>query len=224
MGIINLHVHKINQLLESNFMQHNKKKVAVIGFPDLHQNIPLLEELFGRPTVKRAKSNDIVQLIELLKIKFNCESTVFDIQQHRGIETYLDLNKPLPIEFLKQFDFVIDSSCLEHCFNIAQAFRNLCDLVRLGGIVTTVAPIYDLNHGYFNVNPLFHADGFCHNGFELLSQHVVNRVGDVVKDFGPKTHPRKLYVLSTAKKIKDCDFEYPIQKSKPKDTKYDGDI
>lgn len=224
MGIINLHISKINQLLQNNFEVDTEKKIAIIGFPDLHQNIPLLEELFGRPTVKRSKSNDIVQLIELLKIKFNAKCTVFDISKHRGIETILNLNEPLPIEFTKQFDFVIDSSCLEHCFNIAQAFKNLCELVRVGGIVTTVAPIYDLNHGYFNVNPLFHEDGFQHNGFEIISQNVIDNAGDIVKDFGPKTHPKKMYILSTAKKIKDCKFEYPIQTTKPKNKKYDESI
>ncbi len=221
MGIINLHIRKINQLLHEHFEADVEKKIAIIGFPDLHQNVPLLEELFGQALVQRSKVNGTAQLIELLNMKFNARCTVFDIHKHRGIETVLNLNEPLPIEFNNQFDFVIDSSCLEHCFNIAQAFKNLCEFVKVGGIVTTVAPVYDFNHGYFNVNPLFHEDGFRLNGFEILSQNVIDNVGDIVKDFGAKTHPRKTYILSTAKKNKECIFEYPIQTSKPKNKKYD---
>jgi len=221
MGIINLHIVKINQLLDSHFQRDKEKNVAVIGFPDLYQNMPLLEELFGRTIIKRSKLNDVIQLIELLKIKFNCQSTIFDVTQHRGLEVYLDLNKPLPAEYKNKFDFVIDSSCLEHCFNIAQAFNNLCDLVKVGGIVTTVAPVYDFNHGYFNVNPLFHEDGFKYNGFDILSQNIINEWGDIIPEFGPKSRPHKSYILSAAIKKIDQDFVYPIQRSKPKSKRYD---
>lgn len=221
MGIINLHVKKINQLLGSYFDISTEKQVAIIGFPDLYQNLPLLEELFGNLTVNRSKVNENVQLTQLLQLKFNCTSTIFDISQHKGVETYLDLNKPLAEIYVGQYDFVIDSSCLEHCFNIAQAFQNLCDLVKVNGIVTTIAPVYDFHHGYFNVNPLFHEDGFKLNGFEILSQNIVNEWGDIIPEFGPKSRPHKSYILSTAVKKIDKKFEYPLQNSKPKKKKYD---
>jgi SAM-dependent methyltransferase len=221
MGIINLHIEKIDELLTLNFPLEVEKSVAILGYPDLHQNRELLEKLYETKVLKNSIKDGIYHLIDILRLKYNCKSTVFDIARHRGIEEIINFNNPLPEQYKNQFDFLIDSSCLEHCFNITQAFQNMCDFVKVGGIVTTVAPVYDFNHGYFNLNPIFYEDGFSVNGFEILSQNVVNNSGDIYPDFGAKTHPRKTYILTTAKKVLDVPFTHPIQSHKGKDRKYD---
>lgn len=222
MGIINLHIEKIDELLTSNFPSDVEKSVAILGYPDLHQNKELLEKLFETKILKNSIKDGIYHLIDILRLKHNCKSTVFDIASHRGIEEIINFNNPLPDQYKNQFDFLIDSSCLEHCFNITQAFQNMCDFVKVGGIVTTIAPVYDFNHGYFNVNPIFHEDGFKTNGFEILSQNIVNNSGDIYPDFGAKTNARKTYILTTAKKVSDLPFTYPIQTHKGKGRKYDA--
>lgn len=221
MGIINLHIEKIDELLINNFPLEQEKFVAILGYPDLHQNKDLLEKLYTPEILIKSNKDGIYHLIDILKLKYNCKSTVFDVARHRGVEEIINFNDPLPTEYKNQFDFLIDSSCLEHCFNITQAFQNMCDFVKLGGFVTTIAPIYDFNHGYFNVNPIFHEDGFLSNGFEILSQNIINNSGDIVLDFTGKTHPRKTYILTTAKKVSISSFKHPIQTHKGKGRRYD---
>jgi SAM-dependent methyltransferase len=221
MGIINLHIEKIDELLTANFPLEIEKSVAILGYPDLHQNKELLERLFGTTILKNSIRDGVYHLIDILKLKYNCKSTVFDVTRHRGIEEIINFNDPLPNQYKGQFDFLIDSSCLEHCFNITQAFQNMCDFVKVKGIVTTIAPIYDFNHGYFNLNPIFYEDGFSVNGFEILSQNIVNNSGDIYPDFGGKTHPRKTYILTTARKVLDVPFTHPIQSHKGKNRRYD---
>jgi len=226
MGILNLHFEKIKELLDSQVVTDQELNLVILGFPDLHQNIPLLNKTFGEEILKKSKENSIdnsnYYLIDILKALYNCKITVFDIKQHNGTEEILDFNYPISNIYKEKFDFLIDSSCLEHCFNIGQAFLNICDFVKVGGIATTIAPIYNLNHGYFNVNPIFHEDGFSQNGFEILSQNIIDKYGDIVLDFNKKSHPKKNYILTTARKIKSVDLQFPIQTHKGEGRTYDS--
>jgi SAM-dependent methyltransferase len=221
MGIVNLHIEKIDHLIKNYFTSQSEKQVAIIGFPDMVQNLTVLEKIFDKESLDKSYHNGIYYLIDILKNQHNCHSTVFDIKKVRGIEEFLNLNLPLPDSFKGKFDFVIDSSCLEHCFNVPQAFRNLCDLVRIGGIVTTIAPISLFNHGYYNINPIFYEDGFLTNGFNLLSQTIVDNNGDIIIGFSSKTMARKCFILTTAIKIEEKEFTFPIQSHKGKDRIYD---
>jgi hypothetical protein len=228
MGILNLHFEKIKELLDSCTNTDQELDIVILGFPELHQNIPLLNKTFGEENLKKSKEkfNTVddpnYYLIDILKTLYNCKITVVDIEQHTGTEEILDFNHPIPNEYKEKFDFLIDSSCLEHCFNIGQAFLNICDFMKVGGIVTTIAPIYNLNHGYFNINPIFHEDGFLQNGFEILSQNIIDKYGDIVLDFSKKSHPRKNYILTTAIKIKSVDLQFPIQTHKGEGRTYES--
>jgi hypothetical protein len=99
---------------------------------------------------------------------------------------------------------------------VAQAFRNLCDMTRVGGSVATVAPIYIFNHGYYNINPIMHQDGFEQNGFEIKSQELINNDGWLVTQFsGKKSDPRvRTFVLTVAQKQQQQPFKWPIQTHK----------
>jgi SAM-dependent methyltransferase len=153
-------------------------------------------------------------LLELLAVSYNSKVRVFDVACHRGMEEILNFNNPLPAELIGAFDFVFDSSCLEHCFNVAQAFQNMCEAVRVGGTVITIAPIYLFNHGYYNINPIMHQDGFTHNGFTLLHQNIINGSGEVVGLHPKKDNPRNTYILSVACKEVEQPFTWPMQTHK----------
>ena len=64
----------------------------------------------------------------------------------------LDLN--LPIDLGQRFDIVHNSGTLEHVFDIAQAFRNMHNLTRPGGLMIHHAPFVGwVGHGFYALQP-----------------------------------------------------------------------
>lgn len=212
MGIMNHHLRKISQCLKASHADKHLR-LAFLGYPDVSLSQEVVINAFGEQ-IESAHCGRY-DLVSMLQEAYDCDITIFDVAQHRGMERILDLNEPLPKDLCQTFDLVIDSSCLEHCFNVAQAFKNICELTAVGGHVVTIAPIYLFNHGYYNISPIMHQDGFEHNGFELISQNLINNNGEVVTGFSAKkTPPRQIFILSTAKKIHQQNFRWPIQSHK----------
>jgi hypothetical protein len=211
MGVLRQHIVRIGEALKDRA----GLAVAVIGFPNTHTDADHVIRAFGTATEQSCAPD--YNLLRLLEHQgHTCR--VFDVTAHRGIEEYLDLNEFLPANLHQQFDLVVDSSCLEHCFNVAQAFRNLCEMTRVGGYVTTVAPIYIFNHGYYNINPIMHQDGFEANGFAVTTQELINNDGWPVGGFNAKkSDPRvRTFVLTVAQKQQQQPFKWPIQTHKGK--------
>lgn len=212
MGIMNHHLRKISQCLKASHADKHLR-LAFLGYPDVALSQEVVINAFGEQIESAYRGR--YDLVSMLQEAYDCDITIFDVAQHRGMEQILDLNEPLPKDLRQAFDLVIDSSCLEHCFNVAQAFKNICELTAVGGHVVTIAPIYLFNHGYYNISPIMHQDGFEHNGFELISQNLINNNGEVVTGFSAKkTPPRQIFILSTAKKICQQTFRWPIQTHK----------
>lgn len=212
MGIMNQHLRKISECLKTlDPDQHIQ--LAILGYPDTALSAEVVAQVFG-PDIEAANRPEY-DLINMLEETYDCNIRIFDVTQHRGVEEILDFNEPIPADLVGAFNLVIDSSCLEHCFNVAQAFKNICDMVSVDGHVVTIAPIYLFNHGYYNINPIMHQDGFTHNGFELISQQLINNNGEVVTGFSAKkTPPRQIFILTAAKKISQQQFRWPIQSHK----------
>ena len=213
MGIMNHHLRKISQCLQaSNADSH--LRLAFLGYPDVALSKDVVVEAFGEQ-IESAYSNGY-DLVNMLKEAYNCSITIFDVAQHRGMEQILDLNEPLPENLCQAFDLVIDSSCLEHCFNVAQAFKNICEMTAITGYVITIAPIYLFNHGYYNISPIMHQDGFEANGFEIVSQELITNDGFLVSGFsGKKSDVRvRTFVLTAARKRQQQPWIWPIQTHK----------
>ncbi len=102
---------------------------------------------------------------------------VVDIVAARGGEMIVDLNRPLPADFARRFDIVLDTGTCEHCFHIGQAAMNLAALVRKGGYLIQAMPLNSFNHGFYNVNPTWFHDFYPLNGFKM---HMLTGVSDIV--------------------------------------------
>jgi len=229
MAILDLNFKKIHEFLK---ISDGRKKAVTLGYPDFVPFETTVKDLLKEKEIlidtdpnyekikathaAASKSNKIYNLIDILDKVYNFDTTVFDVDPSRGIEEIVNLNDPIDNKFVGKFDCVIDASVLEHCFNVGQAFKNLCGLCKVGGIVSTVNPIYMLNHGYYNVNPIMLYDGFVLNGFEILYQGTMNMLGEEFIDLKRKTNPIKLFNLVIARKIEDKKFIYPIQTHKGK--------
>lgn len=142
-----------------------------------------------------------------------------DIQQARGQETIVDLNEPLPAHMRAMYDLVVDTGTMEHCFNVGEAFKSMCALVKAGGYIISMAPVTIFNHGYWNFNPCAFWDGLGKNGFKILE--LVGRTKDKdsvsLLDFKPapaarsRAIPSEMVVICIAKRLTDQPFKWPFQ-------------
>lgn len=147
------------------------------------------------------------------------EARYLDIAAIRGGEIIQDLNQPLAPELRGQFDLLIDSGTLEHCFNVGQAMANVALALRVGGIVHHGNPLLMLNHGFFNFSPAFYHDFYRANGFKLLDMYVVEpQPGDKLRLWPahgakrirlPDGAERVIQVL--AQKVEERPIAWPTQ-------------
>lgn len=93
-----------------------------------------------------------------------------DADGHNGAHVF-DLNLDLlgAYGFDKTFDLVTNHGTSEHVFNQYQCFKNVHDLLRVGGLALHVLPFEGyLNHGYFNYQPSMFVDMAIANRYELI--------------------------------------------------------
>ena len=226
MAILDLHLTKFFQSLE---LAAPVQRLATLGWPDVvvrpetvqnilgadHQQLPpdpLTAKMRKRHRV--APDRDIYDLVTYLGSVRGIEVQVLDYTAHRGNEIAIDLNEPLAPDLRQAFDAVLDASVMEHCFNVAQAFRNMLELVRLRGVISTVAPIYWYNHGFYNINPVMYQHGFTDNGFKILYQGVMDQAGREITDFGPHARPQRMFNLVVAQRTEIRPWIWPQQRHK----------
>lgn len=83
-----------------------------------------------------------------------------------AIAQRLDLN--LPIDLGQRFDIVHNAGTLEHVFDIAQAFRNIHNLTRPGGVMIHHAPFVGwVDHGFYALQPTLFWDLAEANGYHV---------------------------------------------------------
>lgn len=208
------------------------QSVLSLGYPDILPAAADLGELFGPQLAAalefRGDSESIARWHGLPPGSRIPESThffamlgydleVLDIAVARGGELLHDLNRPVPQDLHRRFALVIDPGTMEHCFNIAQAAKNVAEMVATGGCVFHGNPMNVYNHGFYNLNPTWYHDFYAANGFELQAMHAVsNPVRAVVRYGVPATErfreaapDSSLYVL--ARRISEAPIVWPTQ-------------
>lgn len=149
-----------------------------------------------------------------LGVRLDC----VDINPTRGHERVLDLNHPLPDDLRGIYYLVLDFGTLEHCFNVAQAMKNVAEALSDGGCVIHINPLNRFNHGFYNLNPTFYADFYAQNGFDLL--YLTGLSGPVMNiemfDLPPferfKEAPRDSNVLVVARRSQPRAVVWPKQR------------
>lgn len=104
---------------------------------------------------------------ELLRhLGFDPTST--DLLPARGCEAFLDLNHGIPPRYAEAYMLVIDNVA-HHCFDAAQALRNIVRMPRVGGFVLHVTPLAIINHGFYCLSPTLFHDFYTANGYETVA-------------------------------------------------------
>ena len=94
----------------------------------------------------------------------------FDIDINPNADIQLDLSQELASNLSGSAQLVIDTGTSEHIFSVAQVFRNIVQLLRVGGVVIHLSPVSWFNHGCYNFNPLLFNEFYTANGFGAARQ------------------------------------------------------
>jgi SAM-dependent methyltransferase len=101
---------------------------------------------------------------------FGARPLVSDALKWGGEDVVLDLNQRigwLTARRLGRFDLIIDPGTIEHCFNVAQAFMNIDQLLAPGGFVYHQTAIAFPNHGFWSISPTTFFDFYETAGYQL---------------------------------------------------------
>jgi hypothetical protein len=164
--------------LSSGLTTRERRPMLVAGYPDMLVTDDILDKHFGHhefpldPALADiharhgeafcATPRDPVPIFAALGYG---PMAVVDLKRERGTEFSCDLNEP---QNLGDYSLVLDHGTVEHCFNVAQAAKNLASAVALDGYIVQHLPMNFFNHGYYNFNPCWFTDFYRGNGFEIL--------------------------------------------------------
>jgi hypothetical protein len=225
------HIKSATQQLNEAY-RDTIKPVLALGYPDILASPSYLAELFDdsnlldlpiRPDsaeIIRWHSGEritdkIVDSIAFFKA-LNFELEIADIAIIRGDERVMDLNHPSPDEYIERYYLLLDGGTLEHCFNIAQAAKNLAEMTITGGFVISVNPMSMFNHGFYNLNPTWYHDFYENNGFNIQSLSMTTHSDPITQYSIPpfqrfENTPDNSMLLMLAKKNKSIPINWPVQ-------------
>lgn len=188
----------INPLMTFKLVKYLKAKpgarIASMGYPDIIASPKQVSEWTAgclQPLKYRVDSDVICTrhgIKDSRKIPdaesffglFGATLDVFDIVRERGSEILCDLNYELDAKHHDQYEYVIDVGTLEHCFNIAQAAKNMASLLKEGGHIFHENPFNWGNHGFYGLNPTWYGDFYGQPGFVLHDCRFLFRNGQHV--------------------------------------------
>ena len=228
MGIENYFFKNIHSVISLNDTKV-KKKVLSFGHPDLLLDKDFLQTIYEDHIIEKIpedKYHADIRKLHNKELNFfiydpyfifeqhNYELYILDVKQHRGNEIIGDLNYEIDQQYYEYFDLILDGGTLEHCYNIAQAFKNVCQMIKVGGFSLHSNPVNRINHGYYNLNPLFYDHGFKNNGFDIHDLCILDQTQCVqsikeIKRAG--VIPMRSSVFCKAEKIKHAEFAWPSQ-------------
>jgi hypothetical protein len=80
--------------------------------------------------------------------------TSLDFSAFEGAQLVYDLNKRIPSDLERRFDFIFDGGTLEHVFNFPMAIANVKSMLRVGGLFVSVNGANNqLGHGLYQFSP-----------------------------------------------------------------------
>ena len=163
---------ELYRLLRDNGNLQEVNSVIEIGSQEIptvesHQNYA--RTFVSSITEKAPKSNPLTtqEFYEALGIS---DYACIDINGENDALVY-DLNTDIMQNYGidKTYDLVTNFGTTEHIFNQYQCFKNIHDLLKVGGLAIHILPFEGyLNHGYFNYQPSFFIDLGIANSYELI--------------------------------------------------------
>lgn len=235
MSLVPLTLYALKGAL-STLAEHGcaSRRILSLGYPDVLATSAQVGKIFGEAVAGRipfrADSEEILKWHQVGNLSegvidaralfkaIGYELDVIDLVEARGGEILHDLNDPLPEALLGRYAAVLDAGTLEHCFNIAQAAKNVASAVAVGGFAMHGNPLNLYNHGFYNLNPTWYHDFYAANGFVV--EHLVlvtDAVSETPQIGTPPAHarfgniPEGTTILAFARRKVAAPIKWPIQ-------------
>jgi hypothetical protein len=184
----------VQNTLELHNLGHlkNSKSVLEIGSQELHLKKEDLKQLFDNAGIKSDLVDEYPNLNNWPE-KPRCSSKFF--YESLGIKEYQcmdmngdygaivhDLNKPFEDRSkFNKFDIVTDHGSCEHVFNIAECYRTMHNLTKLGGYIIVAQAIWKGN-GYFKFDESFFEGIAAANNYKIIFNSYEISSGEKTKN------------------------------------------
>ncbi|APV49657.1 hypothetical protein BWI17_08185 [Betaproteobacteria bacterium GR16-43] len=235
MSLVPLTLHALKTSLSTpEALGCTSRRILSLGYPDILASPAQTARIFGPDIAAklafRADSQQILKwhnmgeqaggVIEARSLftALGYELDVIDLVEARGGEIIHDLNTPLPAEHHGRYAAVLDAGTLEHCFDIAQAAKNVAGAVALGGFAMHGNPLNMYNHGFYNLNPTWYHDFYAANGFAIERLDIVleavsetPRIGAAPAYQRFTNMPDGATLLAIARRKSAAEIRWPIQ-------------
>ncbi|WP_426424235.1 hypothetical protein [Bradyrhizobium genosp. A] len=104
-------------------------------------------------------------------------SRATDASDFEGADIVQDLNLPIPEHLQDTTSFFYDGGTLEHVFNVATSFKNVFDLLKVGGIALFAPPANNqCGHEFYQFSPELFFRVLSANGFDSIHVYLVTTV------------------------------------------------
>lgn len=122
--------------------------------------------------------------------------SVLGLEEYSGFDYYdtraeykFDLN--YPVNMRDRFDVITNFGTAEHVSNIGAIFLSTHNLLNVGGLSLNILPAFgDINHGFFNIHPIFFKAMAHYNDYEIIEHiHVDHAEGRAFRREACPTDP-----------------------------------
>lgn len=192
-----------------------KGKVLEFGAQDISAEPGAIAEHARRCGVKHACTS-IDSASALYDVFGFNDYTCIDATTEHGALAY-DINVSLRhvYGFLDTFDLVTDLGTFEHCFDVANAFRNAHEVCKIGGLMIHALPSNcNANHGYYAIQPRMIADMVATNSYEIIDFSFSVDYRPTLYRFDLETYraydDRDLMIYIVLRKKRDGAFRLPF--------------
>lgn len=184
-------------------MEHRPRRALCLGYPDAlvtkdlwsiagipwddvskHADAAAIWRQHGRPDLQDTAMLNTKAAMTMM----GAEVKICDAAAWGGEDFVLNLNLPVSDDLYGRFDLIVDPGTLEHCFDIAQAFRNVAAMLRPGGFAYHQAAMAFPNHGFWSISPTAFFDFYQRLGYELGRPYRIegpSRLGPLVPRYVP---------------------------------------
>jgi hypothetical protein len=101
-------------------------------------------------------------------------SRAIDASDFEGADIVHDLNLEIPAHLHEITSFFYDGGTLEHVFDVATSFKNVFDLLKVGGIALFAPPANNqCGHGFYQFSPELFFRVLSANGFDSIHVYLV---------------------------------------------------
>jgi hypothetical protein len=100
-----------------------------------------------------------------------------DASDFEGADIIHDLNLSIPTHLQEITSFFYDGGTLEHVFNVGTSFKNVFDLLKVGGIALFAPPANNqCGHGFYQFSPELFFRVLSANGFDSIHVYLVTTI------------------------------------------------